>query len=175
MYFWENNYDRALEWAKVKKGLGKIKEPAVIGAVLDLGYCCDLQDDLFIKTIATYYRLMSLEAEAVGKKMPVNVDPVTDGNKDKLMRFLDCSTFEFMHEYIRKEAIREVKNTGYTRFKIFDSIRGAFSEGGPAYPGAGFSAKSHIQICIRNPNCIKGFFLKREEIDFFEVEMKRNA
>jgi hypothetical protein len=44
MYFWENNYDRAMEWAKVKEKRGKIKEAAVIGAVLDLSYCCDLQD-----------------------------------------------------------------------------------------------------------------------------------
>src|SRR5579871_2976738 len=37
LYFWENNYDRALEWATDKKQRGKIAEPAVIGAVLSLG------------------------------------------------------------------------------------------------------------------------------------------
>ena len=34
LYFWENNYDRALDWATQKKHRGGIKEPAVVGAVL---------------------------------------------------------------------------------------------------------------------------------------------
>lgn len=44
----------------------------------------------------------------------------------------------------------------------FDSVRGVFFEGTELYPGAGFREKDHIQICIRNPNCIKGYFLPRE-------------
>ncbi len=32
-YFWENNYDRALQWAKDKKAKGGIKNEAVVGAV----------------------------------------------------------------------------------------------------------------------------------------------
>ena len=27
---------------------------------------------------------------------------------------------------------------------------------------AGFAEKNHIQICVCNPNCIKGYFLPRE-------------
>ena len=49
----------------------------------------------------------------------------------------------------------------------FDSIRGVFFEGDELYPGAGFKEKDHIQICIRNPNCIKGYFLPRELIGNF--------
>jgi len=30
-------------------------------------------------------------------------------------------------------------------------------------PGAGFKEKNHIQICVRNRNCIKGYFLPREK------------
>lgn len=37
-------------------------------------------------------------------------------------------------------------------------FRGVFTEGGPIYPNAGFVEKTHIQICIINPNCIKGYF-----------------
>jgi hypothetical protein len=36
-----------------------------------------------------------------------------------------------------------------------------FYEGDELYPNAGFREKDHIQICVRNPNCIKGFFLPR--------------
>lgn len=34
IYFWENSYDRAMDWAK---GHCKDEEPAVIGTVLDSG------------------------------------------------------------------------------------------------------------------------------------------
>jgi hypothetical protein len=44
----------------------------------------------------------------------------------------------------------------------FDSVRGVFFEGEEVYPNASFREKDHIQICVRNPNCIKGFFLPRE-------------
>lgn len=171
MYFWENNYDRAFQWAKEKEAKGKIKEAAVIGAVIDLSYCCDLFDSKFIKMLAACYRDMKLEHDAIGKAIPVNKDLESDVFGDKLMRFLDCATIEFMHDKIRETVLSDISCNGYSKFKQFDSIRGMFLEGGPAYDGAGFRAKSHIQICIRNPNCIKGFFLKREEIDFITMDM----
>jgi hypothetical protein len=34
----------------------------------------------------------------------------------------------------------------------YDTVRGAFLEGEPAYPGAGFSRESHIQIAVRRPS-----------------------
>ena len=36
-----------------------------------------------------------------------------------------------------------------------------FWEGQKLYPNAGFREKNHIQICVCNPNCIKGYFLPR--------------
>jgi hypothetical protein len=51
MYFWENNYERALLWAKDKKKRGTLKKPAVIGAVIQPGYCCDFTDSNFIQVI----------------------------------------------------------------------------------------------------------------------------
>jgi hypothetical protein len=39
-----------------------------------------------------------------------------------------------------------------------DTIRGVFTEGQPVYPGAGFDEKTHVQIVVRNPFCIKGVF-----------------
>lgn len=171
MYFWENNFDRALEWAKEKQDRGRITEAAVIGAVIDLGHCCDLLDTSFIKAVASYYRLMELELKAVGRALPVNRDLKSDKNKDKLMRDLDCATIEFMHEQIRIKYKKDMAEHNHSTYKFFDSIRGVFPEGGPAYSGAGFYAKSHIQLCIRNANCIKGFFQKREEIDFILQEL----
>ncbi len=173
MYFWENNAERALDWAKSKQAKGGIKEAAVIGAVIDLGHCCDLLDSAFIKMVAVYYELMTLELKAVGKSLPINRDAKTDIHGDKLLRDLDCATLEFMHEQIRTQYKKDITENKYSSYKIFDSVRGVFPEGGPAFSGSGFWAKSHIQICIRNANCIKGFFQKRDELDFILQEINR--
>lgn len=176
MYFWENNYERAFQWAKDKESQGRIKEAAVIGAVIDLSYCCDLIDSEYIKMLAANYNIMQSRHTSIGKPLPLNKDLGSDQFGDKLMRFRDCAAIEFMHDKIRDTARSDIMSYGYSRYKPFDSIRGMFPEGEPAYDGAGFRTKSHIQICIRNPNCIKGFFLKREEVDFTALDMRmRNA
>ena len=40
----------------------------------------------------------------------------------------------------------------------YDTVRGALLEGIPAYPDAGFSRESHLQIAVRNSACILGVF-----------------
>lgn len=44
---------------------------------------------------------------------------------------------------------------------MFDSVRGIFVEGEPTYNGSAFREKTHVQLCICNPNCIKGYFSPR--------------
>src|ERR1700753_586765 len=97
LYFWENNYERALEWATNKMRHGKIKQPAVLGAVLSLGYCCDFLEKRFIDLLPYYFNLFKIATEFSGKKLPRNKDLNDDIHKDKLLRELDCATIEFMH------------------------------------------------------------------------------
>ncbi|TFF33360.1 hypothetical protein [Mucilaginibacter psychrotolerans] len=166
MYFWENNYVRAMQWAEEKKARGKIATPAVVGAVIQLGQCCDFLDSKFIRMIQSYHPIMELEYKAAGRNLPENLDHAKDPNKDKLQRILDCTAIEFMHSKIATQIAEDISNKGYSNFHNFDSTRGVFTEGGPAFPGAGILEKSHIQICVRNINCIKGFFKLRKEIEF---------
>ena len=72
MYFWEYNYDRALSWAEDKKKRGAIEIPAVIGAVLYLGYCCDLTDTKFIHLLSDAYERMAKEGTNAKKELPKN-------------------------------------------------------------------------------------------------------
>jgi hypothetical protein len=166
MYFWENNQARAMEWAEQKASRGEIKKPAVIGAILFLGLCCDFLDSKYTDLIGVYYSLMAKQYEELSKELPINKDLKNDKHKDQILRELDCATIEFMHQQIFAAHRAQVASQGFSTLPIFDSARGAFGEGGPAFDGAGISRRSHIQICIRNPNCIKGFFLPRNEIDF---------
>jgi hypothetical protein len=180
MYFWENNLERAKQWAKDKEQRREIREAAVIGAVVHLGICCDFLDSSHINLIAIYYELMKFNYEVLGKPLPQNKNVNRDSHKDKLLRELDCATIEFMHEQIFADYQKEVTDKGFSNIKIFESTRGVFTEGGEAFPGAELQKKNHIQICIRNLNCIKGFFLPREDQDFItslgeEYERKKAA
>lgn len=168
MYFWENNYERAMQWAIDKQRRSAIKEPAVIGALLQPGNCCDFLDTKYIQMLATAYKVMVEEYKNLGMQLPRNRDLPYDQHKDRILRELDCLTIEFMHERVSLDIQAEIKHKGYSNKDVFDSTRGAFIEGGPIYEGAGIYEKTHIQICIRNLNCIKGFFLPRKEIDFVD-------
>ena len=46
IYFWEDSHNRALRWAneETKQRGSKIKSPAVLGAVIDLGNCLNLSE-----------------------------------------------------------------------------------------------------------------------------------
>ncbi len=87
----------------------------------------------------------------LGRTLPVNKNTKTDAHKDLLYRALDCSVIEYMHY--------QMKQTNLV--KEFDTVRGIFTEGGQAFPGSGINSKNHIQVCIRNLDCVKGFFKPR--------------
>lgn len=149
-YFWEGSYERAFNFAKwlkksPPKNIKPVEEPAVIGAVLDLGYCLDLLEYGNLQLLQSGYDILT---STVSKsELPINRNA---GGDDMLLRDLDCAVIESLHE-VREEHGKQ----------SFDSVRAAFWEGKELYPGAGFKSKNHIQICIRNPNCIKGLFYPR--------------
>lgn len=151
IYFWENNQERASDWAVQlsKHKDSSIKTPAVIGAIIDLGYCLDLTDNYFLEELKIGYDEVIRLCKAANRPIPKNEG--TKGSPDLLIRKLDCAVIQTIHWLHRKQ-----KSTPY------DSVRGVFWEGKDIYPNAGFKEKNHIQICICNPNCIKGYFLPRE-------------
>ena len=160
IYFWENSPSRAKEFAAhlqrfPNHSKGKIAKPAVIGAVIDLGYCLDLLDFDNLQMLKTGYRalLSTLNISDFPENKSIG------GIGDLLLRELDCAVIETLHT--SREDSRQTP---------FDSIRGVFYEGDELYPNAGFREKDHIQICVRNPNCIKGFFMPRKlDYDFPKV------
>lgn len=154
MYFWQNNYERAIHFAKNPPPNVKIKNPAVLGAVFSLGNCLDLSDKRFIDLVKLSYDSLKQSATSEGTKLPVNKNPTGDeSSADKVVRALDCAVITNVH-----------KITAQTKQPPFDTVRGIFIEGNTLYDGAGFNDKTHVQICIRNPNCIKGFFIPRKHV-----------
>lgn len=142
IYFWEQNYERAYRWSVQRNGH---ENAAVVGAVIDLGYCLNLTDSKASDKLREGYELLRFRCEQAGRELPKN-RPVK-GSSDLLLRDLDCAVIQQIHDYM-----------GATGQRKYDSVRGLFTEGGPTYPGAGFQERTHIQLCICNPNCIKGYF-----------------
>lgn len=156
IYFWENDPKRALRWAQQLCDHGKLDCPFALGAVIDPGYCLDLMQAESLSLLhETYIELKTLLSSS-GKPLPVN-RPLK-GSDDLLLRFLDCAVIETLH-YSRKLAGE----------KPFDSIRGVFWEGKELYPNAGFKQQNHIQVCVRNPNCIIGYFRVRQRDLSFNI------
>lgn len=152
IYFWESSEQRAFDFVfetKLRQGRkSNIKTPAVVGAILDLGHCLDLLDMKYLKMLETSYKMLQESCNTLNFPIPVNYR--IGNSKDLLLRYLDCAVINALHV---------IRNN--SKLKPFDSVRGVFMEGKPLYNNAGFHSKDHIQICIRNPNCIKGYFIPR--------------
>ncbi len=142
IYFWEANPRRGLDFAIELKGVkrAKIAEPAVIGAVIDLGLCLDLTTGAGIAQVARAHRSLVQVAAESGWDLPTN-------GEDLRRRDLDCAVFRMLHD-IRK-------NEGDP---ALETVRGIFVEGRPLYAGGGIFEKTHIQLCVCNPANIKGVF-----------------
>ncbi|WP_010249297.1 hypothetical protein [Acetivibrio cellulolyticus] len=155
IYFWENNLVRAYEFALEKKERGQIEEVAVIGAVLDLGYCLDFVNSEYIKLLKEGYELLEADCLNAAIDLP---DNKYMSNGVSLLRNLDCAVIQRIHQW------NEDNN-----YKSFDSVRGVFFEGKEIFPNSGFREKNHIQICVRNINCIKGYFSPLEADSNYEI------
>lgn len=149
-YFWESDPLRAKEWADWKVQTGQYKKASVIGAVIDLRNCLDLVSREDIELLQAAHSSFVAVQEKAGLPVPVNKDP--KGAADRVLRFLDCAVLRHLHEIVEGAAKSD------PTIEPFDTVRGMFVEGGEAFPGSGFHAKSHVQIAVRNPACIKGLF-----------------
>jgi hypothetical protein len=147
IYFWEHSARRAFEFAtevarRPHPSGQKIRSPAVVGAVIDLGECLNLLDSRFIESVKVAYEAFVRDSNPGGVKLPTN-----SGGTDLRSRNLDCAVLRTLHQ-MRTDAGEE----------RFDTVRAAFIEGERLYTNAGFSSKNHIQICVRNVRNIKGYF-----------------
>jgi hypothetical protein len=152
IYFWENSYQRAVEWATSRYG----ENGEVIGAFIDLGYCLDLTDYNNIPILQKGYNMLRELCSNANIPMPQNTYGYL--KTDLLVRNLDCAVIQQVHEYNKMTGNRS-----------FDSVRGTFDEGSEVYPGSGFKEKTHTQVSIINPNCIKGFFIPREIDSLYDL------
>lgn len=145
IYFWENAPARAFEWAEScrnnpRQTKGAIKEPFVLGAIIQLTNCWNLLDKENHLLLHAAYEKLTSAFQLAGKKMPQNTEK---------LRELDCAVVNVAYGLVKQE---NADNTP------FDMVRAAFVEGAPLYETSGFYSDTHIQICVRNTDCVKGYF-----------------
>lgn len=140
VYFWENNYERALLWAQEKcKKSGK--KPDVIGAVIIPGECLDLTDSAYLRALEQisanfeeYYQIKH------GKPVPQN-------DLSRNYHAYDCALINFFRETMQQANGRR-----------FNTVRAAFNEGSNI-AGSSFATLNHIQWAVLTPSeSIIGYF-----------------
>ena len=105
IYFWEHDPTRAQQWAEELKRRKKIRTPAVLGAVIDLGRCLNLMNYQHLDDVRVAYRVLEMSLQSVGEQLPVNED--IPGNKDLLVRKLDCAVIQMLHTVREQERQQE--------------------------------------------------------------------
>jgi hypothetical protein len=148
VYFWEHSPQRAYQFAEEKfRRDGRKDKVSVIGAIIHPGLCFNLLEASALGYLGPAYETL-LEDSGGIEKMPENGKQFWD-------RTLDCAVINMVHT-MREEF----------ELEPYDLVRGAFWEGGEAYPGARIEKKNHVQLCVRNPECIKGYFRPIENIKY---------
>lgn len=150
VYFWEANPRRGLSFAEEKRARegdkSSIRNPFVIGAIIDLGLCLDLTTSAGADMVRSAYSELKAMMDAAGQPLPKNSARFP-------LRKLDCAVVNLIH-HLRASADETPIQT----------VRGVFVEGAEVYPGAGFHEKTHIQIAVRDSQCIKGVFRVRDDL-----------
>jgi len=149
IYFWEQNPERAWAFAEEQHARGKVKRPSVIGAFIHLGRCFDLTRSAATGALAIAFDAFAASALAVGAPLPENRSGGGDGG-DLLLRDRDCAVLNFH--------LRDSDRTYGLGATYYQTVRGVFVEGAPAYPGASIFTKTHTQVAVRDPAVIVGYF-----------------
>ena len=146
IYFWEQNPERALKYsidcaAGTQKNKVKVNTPFVLGCLIDLENCFNLTESTSLQALKRGYDdFIDISAQK-GIIIPQN---------QRANRKLDCAVIRYIHE------VNKIAD-----LKPYDTVRAAFREGNPVYPSCEIWEETHIQIAVRNENCIRGYFLPK--------------
>lgn len=148
VYFWEFGPQHAWNWAKRRKEKeiqngtwDEGDDIAVLGSMIRLGHCFDLLDTANIGLLKRHYEEFGRIQSQIGKPLPKNV---------RSHRALDCEVFEFVYASAKRNGVP------------VDSSRAVFvptDKKMRVWKGSWISEASHIQLCVRNPECVLGTWL----------------
>lgn len=137
VYFWEYGYDRAVRWAQENYA----EDPAVVGALIQLGSCYDLLDTRFTHDLTE-------GAEQFHAAWAIEAPRPENRGRDRKARFLDCAVINWWLAQLK------AVDGGPT----YQTVRCGFNEGEPVHAGMAICRESHVQVAVRDPRSILGVF-----------------
>lgn len=150
VYFWEHSRRRAQEFAQWKQSRGEIQDPAVLGAYIYLGRCFDLTDPEATDQLTGFYEDYRVACDGQGIPLRENTRGSAHDD-DLLLRHLDCAVLNL--------GLANLDRSAGAGGLFYQTVRGVFVEGREPYPGAAIRERTHVQIAVRDPECILGYFM----------------
>ena len=140
-YFFQDGKARAREWAREHFG----DEAAVVGAEIDLDGCIDLLDIAWERVLTNAHARYLEHLARAGAPLPLQ----TRG-----AHRLDRHVLNYLAGRMAEDGI------------TVRSVRPAFAEGQPLYPGSALLSRSHVQIAVRDQSVIvRRWRLNSEDLD----------
>lgn len=127
IYFWEHAPLRAWQWARQKYR----DRATVIEAQISLRHCVDLADVRYTMVLRSAYHSLREAFAKERKTLPLNRNKA---------RCLDCLVINYLTSYVLPEC---------------QTVRAPFLEGDPIYEGSNLFTQSHIQLVVRDDQCIE--------------------
>lgn len=127
--FFQDGQGRAHSWA-----LERWPDAAVIEASIDLDNCMDLLDPQWFAQISESYDAVVSAYAADGRPLP---------RQHGLVHGLDRVVINYACDVLGRSGLH------------VSSVRGAFQEGRPAFPGSALDTLSHVQIAVRDLAAIR--------------------
>jgi hypothetical protein len=134
IYFWETSRTRAEQWAVENFG----DHADVLVAEIELAQCLDLLESTYHDDLRATHQNLQAIYRRHGWTLPKN-----QKQRHHLDNLVINKFVEFMAQFGRQPGIR------------FQTVRGAFEEGRPLFPGSAIRTLSHIQIAVRDVHCLR--------------------
>lgn len=142
VYFWEYAPQQAFLWAEQRRRTrGWGEDVAVLASMIRLGFCFDLLDPENVKDVGRYYQGYRRATGKHSGPTPTNV---------MSRKRLNCAVFNFAYTYLEEQGTP------------VDTCRAVFvptTRADRLWNGSGLNAHAHVQICVRNPDCVLGTWL----------------
>lgn len=152
IYFFEDDFERAFQFAVAsasnpgkKYSARPINIPYAMGAVIRLGSCLDLSKQSGINEFKAAYEELEA-ARGTDQELPINRAAGPD-DTEMILRNLDRAVINYIHG----KRVEQGKPP-------YDTVRGFFHQGSPAFETSAIGQLSHVQIAVRNAECILGYF-----------------
>lgn len=163
VYFFEGDARRALQFSRAAASQpskrytrNPIANPSLVGAVLRIGHWLDMTTQAGLEEFKEAHTVLSSSAD---EELPRNVRADASDN-DVILRKLDRLVFKALHAQLESSGRRP-----------YDAVRAAFQQGADLIESSAFKARSHIQIALRNPECVEGWFIVPDDDPVLDESM----